>query len=333
MKLFTENWYRQSLTGINVFAAPLAGLYRFMIALRRFGYRTRLLRSYRIEVPVVVIGNITVGGTGKTPFVIKIAQLLSAAGYNPAIVSRGYGGQKKGPMRVQSFHKASEVGDEPLLMADKGLNVFIGRDRVRAAKLAVSTIDADIIIADDGLQHLALKRDMEIALVNGQKGSGNGWCLPAGPLREPEKRLRHADYVLYTHNEHLNEHHNEQNTVHFYQGKWSPLGRTKARQTPGPNSTIVHAVTGLANPEGFFQSLEAQGYELDCHIFDDHYNYSLQDVAFDDDYDVVMTEKDAVKCRDMALERHWSVPLEVSLDPKLETTMINQINDIVMTHQ
>jgi tetraacyldisaccharide 4'-kinase len=324
MKWLIDNWYRQHLTGINMLAAPLSGLYRLVVALRRLGYRMHVLPSYDIKVPVVVIGNITVGGTGKTPLVIKVAQLLSAAGYNPAIVSRGYGGRNQGPMQVKSFHRALDVGDEPLLMANKGLLVFIGRKRVEAAKLAVSMGQADIIIADDGLQHLALKRHMEIALVNGLKGLGNGWCLPSGPLREPSKRLRDVDYVLSTDIIPNDCEH----SVQLVHGRWVFMGRSIAQQPPRQCSKTIHAVAGLANPEGFYQSLEAQGYQLYRHTFPDHHSYRLADVIFNDDYDVVMTEKDAIKCRQMALDRHWCVQLEVSLHKKLETLIINQIHEI-----
>jgi tetraacyldisaccharide 4'-kinase len=286
------------------------------MALRSVLYRLGLRHRIRINVPVVVVGNLTVGGTGKTPLVAWLSLKLTATGLRVAIVSRGYGGRARGVTRVTVHSRPSEVGDEPLLLARRAqATVFVGRDRVAAAKVAVAD-GADIVLCDDGLQHLALMRDCEIAVIDGQRGFGNGCLLPRGPLRELPRRLRRDGTV-----DHYRVHTAPGFTLpkfvagtHFVMnmrpGDARPVsGGASLRSLASFRGGGVHAVAAIGNPQRFFDMLRAAGLTLYEHPMPDHHAFKSGDLNFGDNLPVLMTEKDAVKCVPFADERCWYVPV------------------------
>ncbi len=295
---------------------PLSFLYGGVMGFRNALYRMRLRHRVKVGVPVVVVGNLTVGGTGKTPLVAWLASALAAVGLRVAIVSRGYGGRARGVTRVTVHSRASEVGDEPLLLARRAqATVFVGRDRVAAAKAAVAD-KADIIICDDGLQHLALVRDCEIVVIDGQRGFGNGGMLPRGPLRESPRRLRRVNAVVlngaitapgfslprFVSHTHF--------TMRMRPGDARPVaGSGSLRSLASFRGNKVHAVAGIGNPQRFFDMLRASGLTFHEHAMPDHHDFKAADLDFGDNLPVLMTEKDAVKCTAFADERCWYVPV------------------------
>jgi tetraacyldisaccharide 4'-kinase len=268
-------------------------------------------------VPVVVVGNLTVGGTGKTPLVLWLARALRARGRQPGIVSRGYGGRGvRGALRVHAGSDVGVVGDEALLIARRsGCPVAVGRDRAAAAAL-VAGDGADIVIADDGLQHYALARDVEVAVLDDARRLGNGHCLPAGPLREPASRLSDVDAVVV---------HDDATGVNEWPPGAFPM-RLQARAVRALASNAerslesfagerVHALAGIGNPERFFVSLRSQRLDVIAHPFPDHARLRREDIGFGDGLPVLMTEKDAVKCARFAGPEHWYVSVDAVLAP------------------
>jgi len=295
---------------------PLSFLYGFVMAVRSLLYRIGLRHRVKVGVPVIVVGNLTVGGTGKTPLVAWLASKLAAVGHRVAIVSRGYGGRARGVTRVTLHSRASEVGDEPLLLARRAqATVFIGRDRVAAAKAAVAD-GADLVISDDGLQHLALVRHCEIVVIDGQRGFGNGCLLPRGPLRESPRRLRRVNAVvtngalkapgfkLPSFVKHTLF------AMHMRPGDAHPVSGGAALRSVGSfRDTGVHAVAAIGNPQRFFDTLRDAGLRIYEHPMPDHHAFKAGDLNFGDSLPVLMTEKDAVKCAAFADERCWYVPV------------------------
>jgi tetraacyldisaccharide 4'-kinase len=296
--------------------APLSALYGIVIALRSVLYRLGLRHRIRMTVPVVVVGNLTVGGTGKTPLVAWLSLKLTAVGLRVAIVSRGYGGRARGVTRVTVHSRPSEVGDEPLLLARRAqATVFVGRDRVAAARVAVAD-GADIVLCDDGLQHLALMRDCEIAVIDGQRGFGNGCLLPRGPLRELPRRLRRVNAVVV--NGAITAPHfalpkfvaGTHFVMNMRPGDARPVsGGASLRSLASFRGSGVHAVAAIGNPQRFFAMLRAAGLTLYEHPMPDHHAFKAGDLNFGDNLPVLMTEKDAVKCVAFADERCWYVPV------------------------
>lgn len=292
-----------------------------LISIRRAWYKAL---PRRCSVPVIVVGNICVGGSGKTPVVIALSSALKQLGFNPGIVSRGYQSTHNAkPTQISVHHQASQVGDEPLLIHHKtGLPTVIGRNRYQAVKfLLKQNPKVNIIISDDGLQHYRMPRSKEIAMVD-LKSFGNGKLLPAGPLREPLSRLKHVDYRLSA-DSRIGDYQVEfvqTKAVHLHSGEVSEdLEIFKGRK--------VHAVAAIANPERFFQMLEAKGISIYRHVFPDHYALSTQDLDFDSDLPILMTEKDAIKCCSMKGLDIWSVDLQARLDPKFITKLVKDIID------
>jgi tetraacyldisaccharide 4'-kinase len=295
--------------------APLSFLYGAVMGLRGFLYRIGLRHRARLPVPVVVIGNLTVGGTGKTPLVAWLATHLAACGLRVAIVSRGYGGRARGVTRVTIHSRPSEVGDEPLLLARRAqATVFVGKDRVAAARQAVAD-GADIVLSDDGLQHLRLMRDCEIVVIDGHRGFGNGCLLPRGPLRESTGRLRRVNAVVVN-----GPLRNGFALPRFVTGtafamRMSPgdarpvSGAGALRALSSFRGAGVHAVAAIGNPQRFFDMLRESGLNLYEHPMPDHHPFKPGDLNFGDDLPVLMTEKDAVKCAAFADARCWYVPV------------------------
>jgi tetraacyldisaccharide 4'-kinase len=319
--------------------APLSFLYGAAMGLRSILYRIGLRHRVRVGVPVVVVGNLTVGGTGKTPLVAWLSQHLSACGMRVAIVSRGYGGRARGVNRVTVHSRASEVGDEPLLLAKRSqATVFVGKDRVAAAKAAVAD-RADIVISDDGLQHLALKRDCEIVVIDGQRGFGNGCLLPRGPLRELPRRLRRVNAVVV--NGAATQPGFElpkfvQDTrfqMNLRPGDaWPVRGGASLRSLSSFRGAGVHAVAAIGNPQRFFDMLRSAGLTVYEHPMPDHHPFKPGDLNFGDALPVVMTEKDAVKCAAFADERCWFVPVTAEFSEAESRALIDVVLARVHAH-
>ena len=307
---------------------PFSWLYRGVSALRRKVYESRLLNVYRAPVPVIVVGNITVGGTGKTPLVIWIARKLEEYGFKPGIVARGYrGAARNWPQQVRADSDAVAVGDEALVLARRtGLPVAVGPRRSADIAALLKHAGVDIIVCDDGLQHYALARDLEIAVLDGVRRYGNGACLPAGPLREPAARLSTVDLLVTNGLAARGEFAMRYLATHVHrvgdaQDK-VPLADFASRE--------VHAVAAIGNPDSFFALLKRTGFRVTQHVFDDHHLFTREDLAFGDDLPVIMTEKDAVKCEHFAGPRLWYVPIDVELPDVFERrfkTLLQEVFD------
>ena len=323
-------WYSRERP---LWLAPFSFLYGFLMGLRGLLYRVNLRHRVKVGVPVVVVGNLTVGGTGKTPLVAWLSSHLAACGMRVAIVSRGYGGRARGVTRVTVHSRASEVGDEPLLLARRAAaTVFIGRDRVGAAQAAVKD-GADIVVCDDGLQHLALVRNCEIVVIDGQRGFGNGCLLPRGPLRESPRRLRRVNAVV------MNGAVTAPGfqipkfvshtlfSMHIRASDARPVAGSGAlRSLASFRGSGVHAVAAIGNPQRFFDTLREAGLTVYEHPMPDHHPFKSGDLNFGDNLPVLMTEKDAVKCAAFADERCWYVPVTAEF-PEAES---RQLIDLVL---
>jgi tetraacyldisaccharide 4'-kinase len=293
---------------------PLSWLYAGLVHARRALYAAGWLRTRRAARPVVVVGNLTVGGTGKTPLTLWLAEALRAHGTPVGILSRGYGRTDHRVRLVAADADWREVGDEPLLLARRsGCAVVVAQDRAAGAAM-LAAAGVAVIVADDGLQHLRLARDCEIVVVDGARGFGNGRLLPAGPLRESLERLGHADLIIVSGaaaHPSLGVLPAERTlTMHLQAGQAVRVdGEGGGRALEGFRGQRVHAVAGIGNPARFFGALRAQGLDLVEHPFPDHHPFSPRDLAFADDAPVLMTEKDAVKCTRFADQRLWYVPV------------------------
>lgn len=321
-------WYHDAAFGWLLL--PLSGLYWVLSGGRRFLYKNGLLRTKRAEVPVLIVGNITAGGTGKTPVVIWLVRELQRHGFKPGIVSRGYGGSQSGsPMRVDANSDPRVVGDEPVLLAKRvKCPIVVDADRVRAAAMLVED-GVDLIVGDDGMQHYRLGRDYEICVIDGVRGLGNRRLLPAGPLRESPERLEHVDQLLV--NGHMRDDEmrsvTEQNALQFelVATEASRLNGSLTRSLDRFAGSTVHAIAGIGNPARFFDLLRLHGIEVIEHARADHAPLSAADVRFGDDFDVFMTEKDAVKLGNKLPDSCWYVPVDLKMDPALGLPLIEQI--------
>lgn len=289
---------------------PLEGLYRVLVALRRALYRRDWLSSERLPVPVLVIGNISVGGTGKTPLTIALVEYLRQRGWQPGVVSRGHGGSNTLPRLLDAADTPRQVGDEPcIIRARTGVPVAVGHDRPAAARLLVEA-GVDVVLADDGLQHYRLQRDLEICVLDGVRRFGNRAMLPAGPLREPMSRLKTIPWRvcnggLAGNAEVLMRLCGDQAANLADPSRSLPLSEFAGRN--------VHAVAGIGYPQRFFDSLRAQFIHPVKHAFADHHAYRPEDLDFADDLPVLMTAKDAIKCAAFARDHWWSVPIDAIL--------------------
>ena len=320
MRYLDRHWQRW--TPLTFVLLPLTALYCVLVVLRRWAYRVRLLRRVRVPVPVIVVGNISVGGTGKTPLVIGLVEILRAHGWRPGIVVRGYRGRAATwPQQVTAASDPVEVGDEPVLLARRtGVPVIAGPRRAAAA-VALLAHGCDIVVSDDGLQHYALERDLEIAVIDAARGFGNGLCLPAGPLRESRARLRTVAAQVV------------QGAAPT--GAWSlrlaseALRALDSERTVSPAElpgTTVHAVAGIGNPERFFASLRVLGFTVLPHAYPDHHRFSARDLRFGDGLAVIMTEKDAVKCRAFAAANVYYLPVRAVLADGFDEFILKQLH-------
>lgn len=316
-----------------ILLVPLSWLFAAIVALRRALFRWGLLRSYRLDVPVIVIGNITVGGTGKTPFTIWLATQLAASGRKVGIILRGYGGRATTwPQRVTRASAWEEVGDEAVLLARRTDAIVVaGPDRVADAQLA-KELGAEIILSDDGLQHYRLQRRCEIVVVDGRRGLGNGRLLPAGPLREPIARLSRAELQVTTQRGEDSQRAIASGvpgvTARSRLGSAVNLVTGEVRSLASFAGAPVHAIAAIGHPEAFFEALQRAGLDVRGHAYPDHERLTRELIVFAQDPAVLMTEKDAVKCMAIADRRHWVVPLEVTLsdeDMKVVETLIGSM--------
>ena len=316
-------WYQWPTAVVLYPLLPLAGLFRGIVGLRRFLFRCGVMASSRLPVPVVVVGNLTVGGSGKTPLVLWLVENLRARGWRPGIISRGYGGAREGVLAVTAGAEAALVGDEPLLLARRsGVPVFVGRHRVAAAQaLLTAHPDCNVIVSDDGLQHYRLQRTVELAVFDG-RAAGNGHLLPAGPLREPLSRLNEVTALVW----------NSATLAQMARLDHAPgVPRFAMRLEAAPFHALsdtqrtcsaddlrgrrLFAMAGIGDPSRFFAQLAALGLKFEAHPFPDHQAYSPADLAFARDGTLLMTEKDAVKCAAFNLGEAWVLPVSAQIDP------------------
>jgi tetraacyldisaccharide 4'-kinase len=315
-------WYAPGLTPLAAALLPLSLLFRLAMTLRRWAYRARLLHTAALPVPVIVVGSIVVGGAGKTPLTRALAEALAARGWKPGIVSRGYGGTNVAPRVVRPGDDPELVGDEPLLLADAGLPVWVGRDRSAAARSLIATDrECDVLLSDDGLQHYALSRDFEIAVIDAARGVGNGYLLPAGPLREPVSRLREVDAVvtMVAAPGPQPARDGGRESVMWYEPlPWRSLAYPDAAADPARwRAGAVHAIAGIGDPRRFFDLLRRLGFAPVCHAFPDHHRYVRADLELTGATAILMTEKDAVKCAVFADARCWYLPIRARIDSAL----------------
>ena len=304
---------------------PAALVFGFVVFSRRLLYRLRIFKSHSIGIPVIVIGNLSVGGSGKTPLVLWTADFLKRHGRKPGIVSRGYGGslERSGEAKAATIASdPAEVGDEPMLLSRRsGCPVWVSADRVLAATtLKRESPDVDVILADDGLQHYALRRDLEICVLDAH-GLGNRWLLPAGPLREPLSRLRSVDAIV--------EHGAPSFGGHAMKLQGENLANLTNAKDLRPLRSFagqkVHAVAGIGDPKRFFLQLAGAGLKVVPHPFPDHHAFRAADLDFGDALPVVMTEKDAVKCKRIAKPHHWVFAVDAVPDPAFGRWLLEKL--------
>ena len=306
---------------------PASLLFGVVVFFRRLFYKLHIFKSHKAGIPVIVVGNLTAGGSGKTPLVLRIVEILRQHGWQPGIVSRGYGASAaaKGghPQEANIASDPAEVGDEPILLARRsGCPVWVAPERSAACRtLREKHPECDVIVTDDGLQHYALARDIEICVVDG-RGFGNGFLMPAGPLRESPSRLRTVDAVV--------THGAKGMAGHAMRLEGDKLVNMSNAHDIQPAKSFagqkVHAVAGIGDPKRFFLDLARFGMKPVPHPFPDHHPFTAGDLDFGDAAPVVMTEKDAVKCRRLAKANYWVFPVSASLDPAFERWLLEKLS-------
>jgi tetraacyldisaccharide 4'-kinase len=315
-------WYQDVF--IATWLTGFTMLFIDFVRFRRFLYRKDFLKSTTLPCPVIIVGNISVGGTGKTPLIIALAHYLKQKGFRPGIISRGYGGKNCGAISVSVDSSPAQVGDEPLLIAQKtACPVAIAIKRVEAAQLLLNEFNCNIILSDDGLQHYALKRDIEIAVIDGMRRFGNANCLPGGPLREPLERLNEVDFIIVNgvaeEAREIPMSFTAEVAINLKTGEQKPLIEFK-------NQTC-HAIAAIGNSEQFFTFLATKGLTTKNHPFPDHHFFKAKQIHFKDQNPVLMTEKDAVKCSEIATECHWYVPIIAHLPDTFYSQLLNLLKN------
>ena len=320
LQQWLENiWYHQGKGAL--FLLPLSALY---CAINRFQRWQQTRQTTPIPKPVIVVGNITVGGTGKTPLTIHIINTLKAEGLKPAIITRGYGGQaSEWPQWVSENSDPILVGDEAVLMASRThVPVVAGANRLQSIQVLLEKHDIDVIVSDDGLQHYQLSPDLKIAVVDAKRGFGNGYCLPAGPLREKKERLITCDFIV-------SNGEMAQKTawfsMHFQAQTLINLKTKEAITIQQFKEKHVNAITGIGNPQRFFETLTQADFSLQTRVFPDHHAFKASDFDVDNNNPILMTEKDAVKCRPFATKQMWYVPINAVLDEAFDTQLMSQL--------
>ncbi|UVM65483.1 tetraacyldisaccharide 4'-kinase [Pseudomonas sp. B21-009] len=304
---------------------PLEALYRRVVLGKRARFLSGESPSYRAPVPVIVVGNITVGGTGKTPMILWLIEHCRQQGLRVGVVSRGYGARPPQlPWRVRAEQSAAEAGDEPLLIVQRsGVPLMIDPDRSRAVQALLASEPLDLILCDDGMQHYRLARDLELVLIDAARGLGNRRCLPAGPLREPVERLQDVDAVLY------NGATTDRENGFAFALQPTALVNLRSGERRGLDffepGQAVHAVAGIGNPQRFFNTLQGLNWRPVPHPFADHAQYSAQALSFSPALPLVMTEKDAVKCRAFAADDWWYLAVDAVPSPAFKAWFDTQL--------
>lgn len=307
-------WYGDDWLG-KYCLLPLTGVYCFLAGLHAWKQKRQ---QEKHPVPVVVVGNMTAGGTGKTPLVVWLVEKLRESGFEPGVVSRGFGSAGYAGV-VFPDDDPAVVGDEPLLIARRTqVPLSVGRDRNGAIKRLLKQYACDIIIADDGLQHYRMARDVEICVIDAYRGFGNGWCLPAGPLREQQGRVSQCDFTVVN-GDSMRLHGD---VLYGLSAKQQPVSLTEFA------GKTAHAVTGIGNPTRFFTTLEAAGLSLIKHAYPDHHAFDGSEIRFNDDLPVIITEKDAVKCRQYAATGLWYLPVCAELDAGLAASLMTRLQGL-----
>ena len=317
----------QSKQGLAKFLRPVSWLYCLVVVIRSLLYKLKIKKTEKVQTPVIVVGNITVGGTGKTPLVIWLCNYLKDNGYHPGIISRGYGGKARSwPQQVRPDCDPVSVGDEAIMISSRTESpMAVGPERiVSAQKLLQYHPKCNVIISDDGLQHYALHRDIEVAVLNGTLRFGNGYCLPAGALREPASRLNKVDFIV-ANGEAKDQEFAMRYKINYlcnliYPDKIQPLDSLSGKE--------VHAVAGIGGPERFFNQLAESGIKVIPHPFPDHFAFQESDLDFGDDKPVLMTEKDAVKCKRFGKDNHWYVPITVEVQESFGKAILTRLKEL-----
>jgi tetraacyldisaccharide 4'-kinase len=327
-----KQWYKKSLHPLLWVFIPLSLLYVFFVKIRKAYYQSNRISKASFPIPIVVVGNLTVGGTGKTPLVIHIVKVLKQYGLRPGVVSRGYGGShsktSQEPLWVYANSDPKQVGDEPLLLAKRVFcPIVIAANRIKAVQSLLDSGQVDVVISDDGLQHEKLKRDIEIIVIDGKKRLGNGWCLPVGPLREPSQRLEEVDFIVCNDPIQFDNDQeydmvlrprtlssglepSQQNSINFFQGQ------------------TVHAIAGIGFPERFFDLLTKHDLKVIPHPFPDHYPFQQKDIEFNDDLPILLTEKDAVKCSGLMSHKHWVLSVDSAVNPLFDMRLLKRLDEL-----
>jgi tetraacyldisaccharide 4'-kinase len=318
-----NQWSR--ITPFHLILYPISLAFRAIVALRRELYLSSFLTSHHLLLPVIVVGNISVGGTGKTPLTLALSEQLLQRGWHPLIISRGYGRKITSPQPVCASSPASLVGDEPLLMALRDIcPVWVGADRVATAQAALqANPQCNVVVCDDGLQHYRLQRDFEIAVIDGASRYGNGQMLPAGPLREPVSRLQTVDAIVVNGGDGGEGQYDMRLTGEVFYNLLNPGQVATSADLNKPN---IHAVAGIGNPQRYFQHLEALGIPFTPHVFPDHHPYRATDLSFKDCDALLLTEKDAVKCTAFADARYWVLRVDAQIDSALIDHILRKID-------
>ena len=320
-----HRWYDKRLHPLLYLLTPLSLLFWLVTNLRRSCYRFGLFKTYKAQVPVIVVGNISVGGTGKTPLTLALVEYLKEQGYHPGIVSRGYGANTTFPHTVEENDSAQTVGDEPLMIKRKAqCPVVIDPNRPQAIKkLCEADTEVDVIVSDDGMQHYAMQRDIELILIDAERGVGNGWLLPCGPLREGPWRLKGAEWVISLYAQH---------PFAQYVCEVEPNGwrRVKDDSEAQPPRGDCYALAGIGNPHRFFHGLQQQGISpLDCVEYPDHHQYRAEDMTRFGDKALLMTEKDAAKCQAFARDNWFYQPITAKLPDALCAKLEQRLRKLV----
>ena len=312
---------------LRILLLPFGLLFGLLVHVRRLFYRYGLLESTKLPVPVVIVGNITAGGSGKTPLVMALAKALSETGLHPGIVSRGYGGRASGPIPVEESSRPEDVGDEPVLLRKTGFPVWVGRKRGQAAqKLLDAHPECDILIGDDGLQHYALCRDFEIAVIDASRGLGNGLLLPAGPLREPPGRLKQVNAIVFNGGEYPTEGPVPTFGMRLSGNRFISLDHPEiSANASNFQGKSIHAIAGIGNPDRFFAHLASLGLQFTPHPFPDHHPYRDEDLEFENCDFILMTEKDAIKCGGFAPGKCWFLQVGAEVDPGLAELIVQTL--------
>ena len=318
-----DSWYNKSIWLYLLY--PFSLVFSFLTSRRRRRYIKNKIKSFTSKIPLIVIGNLTIGGTGKTPLVKYIAKELMAKGYKPGIVSRGYGGQFKKTLKVTVETSVKETGDEAQILSKLGIPFYIDKNRVRAVKELLKNNDCDVILSDDGLQHYKMGRNIEIAVIDGKRRFGNNLTFPAGPLRESKNRLKTVDFIVNNsgptdEGEYLMS-ISPTKFVHLKSGKSYSVENW-------PMHNQVHAVAGLGNPGRFFDLLEKLGFDIVRHPFPDHHNFSSSDLFYLDHLPIVMTEKDASKCKDFDNNKIWYLAIDADVNNKFIDNLDRKLKQI-----